>query len=71
MAIVTRTSTKFFPGSVTVVEEPFTCTNYSTMQELATILQSGGILNKHATVRGGKIYSDATAAEIDTKCTEI
>ena len=69
MPITDRSNLKEYPGSVTEVTNPLSCTQFPTIQLLAKELQAGTIANKGATIIGGRIMTDATSTEITTLCT--
>jgi len=68
MAFVLRTEEVWFPSSCTLIEEPIVCTQYPTLQDLAKVLQAGGIDSSSATIIGGRIYTNVSVAAIETAC---
>lgn len=64
MAIRTRTSVTSYPGAITEIENPFTCAAKATIQALALELMSD-VVSAPSVIIGGKIYTEASEAEID------
>jgi len=68
MAITTRSTRVQYPGCITIVDEPYVCATYTALQDLARALQECIIEGKGASIAGGKIYTDASAAEVACEC---
>lgn len=63
MPITTRTEWENFPGAIVIVDVPFTCDKYPTIQELARHLMSSEA-NEPSTIVGGLIYTECTKYRI-------
>jgi len=68
MPITERTDKKDFPGCLTEVTSPFSCTNYPTFQELAREIQEALIVNTGGTIVSGRLMTNAGKAQIETAC---
>lgn len=64
MPITTRTEWYNYPGAIVIVDVPFTCDRYPTIQELALALMSTGIAVPSVIV-GGLIYTEETKYQIE------
>lgn len=65
MGINERTDVRYYPAAVVMIDEPVVCTGAPSLQLMASALQAGDVSGKGGTIAGGRIYTDATALEID------
>lgn len=72
MTLITRSTRRRYPGAIMEIWDPkvFECPCYLTVQLLARRLQLHGDPWRHATIIGGKIYTDAPYWEIFGVCRE-
>lgn len=68
MAILTRVTRKEYPGAITEIRVPYSCTVFPTIQELAKELMKGDAFNKPSVIINGKIFSEATEADLTGVC---
>jgi len=51
-----------------MIEDPFDCALYPTIQQIAAQIQAGKVGPRAATISGGRIYTDATLLELYVLC---
>lgn len=68
MAILTRVTRKEYPGAITEVRVPYSCTNFPTIQELAEVLMSDG---RPSAIIQGKLYTEQVKSTIETICEAV
>ncbi len=66
MGIETRTSIVEYPGAVTRVFEPFSCTLHPTIQELAAQLM--GVESEPSVIIAGALVTEKTRAALELDC---
>ena len=72
MPIITRTTRRRYPGAITKIEDlkAFECVCHPTIQRLARRIEGHEDPWRHATIIGGKIYTNMPYWEVNGICQE-